>query len=77
MPLQVVYNHWAGMVEWWKGTVECVLQGETSQLMQFSIKVTTMQLKPVTMALKYIFNRNKISCKGCCGCPHSSRLGSL
>ena len=39
----VVYNHWTawnGGMEWWNGIVECVLQGERSLLMQFSMKVT-------------------------------------
>ena len=27
-------------MEWWNGIVECVLQGERSLLMQFSMKVT-------------------------------------
>ena len=31
---------WNGGMEWWNGIVECVLQGERSLLMQFSMKVT-------------------------------------
>ena len=31
---------WNGGMEWWNGIVECVLQGEKSLLMQFSMKVT-------------------------------------
>ena len=31
-------------MEWWNGIVECVLQGERSLLMQFSMKVTVRVL---------------------------------
>ena len=31
---------WNGGMEWWNGIMECVLQGERSLLMQFSMKVT-------------------------------------
>ena len=31
---------WNGGMEWWNGIVECVLQGERSLLMQFSMIVT-------------------------------------
>ena len=37
---------WNGGMEWWNGIVECVLWGERSLPMQFSIKV--LQLKYVT-----------------------------
>ena len=33
-------EEWNGGMEWWNGIVECVLQGERSLLMQFSMKVT-------------------------------------
>ena len=35
---------WEGGMEWWNGIVECVLQGEWSLLMQFSMKVTVAVL---------------------------------
>ena len=31
---------WNGGMEWWNGIVECVVQGERSLLMQFSMKLT-------------------------------------
>ena len=35
---------WNGGMEWWNGIVECVLQGERSLLMQFSMKLTVAVL---------------------------------
>ena len=43
-PQTVVYNHWTGMVEW-NGGMECVLWGERSLLMHFSIKVLQLKYK--------------------------------
>ena len=38
--LQSLVQDWNGGMEWWNGIVECVLQGDRSLLMQFSMKVT-------------------------------------
>ena len=35
---------WNGGMEWWNRIVECVLWGERSLLIQFSIKVTPVEV---------------------------------
>ena len=50
---------WNGGMEWWNGIMECVLWGERSLLMQFSMKVTPVE------AVKQLPLKDKIAHKGC------------